>query len=103
MELTPALPRLDSQPESKVAEVVRHAGSVIGIDLGTANSAAAWVKGTKPMIIPSREGYGTLPSMVAIDEKGRLLVGHPAKGQLLRNPINTVYGAKRLIGRAFHS
>jgi molecular chaperone DnaK len=76
---------------------------VIGIDLGTTNSAAAWMHGGKPMIIPSREGYNTVPSVFAVDDGGRLLVGHPAKGQLLKNPRNTVYGAKRLIGRAFHS
>ena len=78
-------------------------GPMIGIDLGTTNSAAAVVKDGKPFVIPSREGYNTIPSIVAINEKGRVIVGHPAKGQLLINPKNTVYGAKRLVGRQFSS
>ena len=78
-------------------------GPMIGIDLGTTNSCAAVVKDKKPFVIPSREGYNTIPSIVAINEKGRVIVGHPAKGQLLINPKNTVYGAKRLVGRQFSS
>ena len=78
-------------------------GPMIGIDLGTTNSAAAVVKDGKPFVIPSREGYNTIPSIVAINEKGKVIVGHPAKGQLLINPRNTVYGAKRLVGRQFSS
>jgi molecular chaperone DnaK len=78
-------------------------GPMIGIDLGTTNSAAAVVKDGKPIVIPSREGYNTIPSIVALNEKGKVIVGHPAKGQLLINPRNTVYGAKRLVGRQFSS
>ncbi|MBL0278581.1 MAG: Hsp70 family protein [Anaeromyxobacter sp.] len=76
---------------------------IIGIDLGTTNSAAAVVKGGKPFIIPSREGYSTIPSVVAVSEKGGLIVGHVARDRLLVNPRGTVHGAKRLIGRQFHS
>jgi molecular chaperone DnaK len=61
------------------------------------------VRDGKPMIIPSREGYNTIPSIFALSEKGKLIVGHPAKSQLLINPRNTVVGAKRLIGRLFTS
>jgi molecular chaperone DnaK len=78
-------------------------GPIIGIDLGTTNSCAAVVKEGKPFIIPSREGYNTIPSVVAMSDKSRLLVGHPARGQMLINPKNTVYGAKRLVGRQFKS
>jgi molecular chaperone DnaK len=78
-------------------------GPIIGIDLGTTNSCAAVVKEGKPFIIPSREGYNTIPSVVAVSDKGKLLVGHPARGQMLINPGNTVYGAKRLVGRQFKS
>jgi molecular chaperone DnaK len=81
----------------------RSSGPVIGIDLGTTNSCAAVVKDGKPFVIPSREGYNTIPSVVALSDKGKLMVGHPARGQLLINPRNTVYGAKRLIGRQFKS
>ncbi|HZX65885.1 MAG TPA: Hsp70 family protein [Myxococcales bacterium] len=77
--------------------------SVIGIDLGTTNACAAVVKDGKPMVIPSREGYPTIPSIVAYNEKGKFIVGHPAKSQLLINPRNTVVGAKRLVGRPFSS
>ena len=78
-------------------------GPIIGIDLGTTNSCAAVVKDGKAFIIPSREGYNTIPSVVAVSDKGKLLVGHPARGQMLINPKNTVYGAKRLVGRQFKS
>jgi molecular chaperone DnaK len=78
-------------------------GRIIGIDLGTTNSAAAVVKEGKPFIIPSREGYNTIPSVVALNDKGKMMVGHQAKGQLLINPRYTVYGFKRLVGRQFKS
>ncbi len=78
-------------------------GPIIGIDLGTTNSCAAVVKDGKPFVIPSREGYNTIPSVVALSDKGKLMVGHPARSQLLINPRNTVYGAKRLIGRQYKS
>src|SRR5207248_916916 len=78
-------------------------GRIIGIDLGTTNSAAAVVKEGKPFIIPSREGYNTIPSVVALNERGNIIVGHQAKGQLLINPKSTVYGFKRLVGRQFRS
>jgi molecular chaperone DnaK len=78
-------------------------GRIIGIDLGTTNSAAAVVKEGKPFIIPSREGYNTIPSVVALNEKGNIIVGHQAKSQLLINPKTTVYGFKRLVGRQFRS
>jgi len=76
---------------------------VIGIDLGTTNSCAAVVINGKPRIIPSRRGYNTIPSVVAYSEQGKLLVGHEAKAQLELNPVNTVYGSKRLVGRHFGS
>jgi molecular chaperone DnaK len=78
-------------------------GPIIGIDLGTTNSCAAVVQRGKPLVIPSREGYNTIPSIVALNDKNKFIIGHPAKSQLLINPHNTVYGAKRLIGRQFAS
>jgi len=77
--------------------------AVIGIDLGTSNSCAAVVRNGKPYVIPSREGYNVVPSMVALNQRNRIVVGQNAKGQLLFNPQHTVYGAKRLVGRAFDS
>jgi molecular chaperone DnaK len=81
--------------------VTRRSRAVIGIDLGTSNSCAAIVKNGRPYVIPSREGYNVVPSMVALNQRLKLIVGHNAKGQLLFNPRNTVYGAKRLVGRSF--
>jgi molecular chaperone DnaK len=78
-------------------------GPIIGIDLGTTNSCVAYVRDGKPQVLPSREGHRTVPSIIALSSRGKLLVGHPAKGQLLTNPKLTVYGAKRLVGRAFES
>jgi molecular chaperone DnaK len=75
----------------------------IGIDLGTSNSCAAVVQNGRPRVIPSRDGYNTTPSMVALNQRNRVVVGRNAKGQLLFNPSHTVHGAKRLVGRAFDS
>ena len=72
---------------------------VIGIDLGTTNSCVATVEGGVPKVIANKGGYKTTPSMVAISESGRRLVGHIAKRQAITNAANTVYAAKRLIGR----
>ena len=76
---------------------------VIGIDLGTTNSCVAVIDGGKPVVIPNAGGYKTTPSMFAISEDGKRLVGHLAKRQAITNSSNTVYAAKRLIGRRFDS
>ncbi len=76
---------------------------VIGIDLGTTNSCVAIVEDGVPKVIPNRGGYRTMPSMVAITEAGKRLVGHIAKRQSITNAENTVYAAKRLIGRKWAS
>jgi len=75
----------------------------VGIDLGTTNCCVAVAEGGKARILASRQGWGTVPSVVAFDAHGRLLVGDPAKSQMVVNPRNTVYGSKRLMGRAFLS
>jgi molecular chaperone DnaK len=79
------------------------AEKVIGIDLGTTNSCVAVVEDGTPVVIPNRGGYKTTPSMVAIAENGKRLVGHIAKRQAITNAENTVYAAKRLIGRKWGS
>ena len=76
---------------------------VIGIDLGTTNSCVGIVENSVPTVIPNRGGYKTTPSMVAITEAGKRLVGHIAKRQAITNAENTVYAAKRLIGRKWSS
>lgn len=76
---------------------------VIGIDLGTTNSCVAFVDNGTPVVIPNRGGYKTTPSMVAVTEAGKRLVGHIAKRQAITNAENTVSAAKRLIGRKWTS
>src|SRR4051812_9523586 len=77
---------------------------IIGIDLGTTNSCAAIVEGDGNVkLIPYKGGEYTIPSIFAIDDKGNELIGYEAKRQWQLNPRNTVYGAKRLVGRAYKS
>ncbi|MBB1558180.1 molecular chaperone DnaK [Candidatus Saccharibacteria bacterium] len=76
-------------------------GKTIGIDLGTTNSAFAYLIAGKPEVITNAEGNRTTPSVVAINKKGERLVGQVAQRQRVTNPKNTIYGVKRLIGRKF--
>ncbi|MBN9682237.1 MULTISPECIES: molecular chaperone DnaK [unclassified Corallococcus] len=76
---------------------------VIGIDLGTTNSCVAVMEGGEPVVIPNSEGSRTTPSMVGFTDSGERLVGQIAKRQAITNPENTVFAAKRLIGRKFDS
>jgi len=74
---------------------------IIGIDLGTTNSCVAIMEGGEPVVIPNSEGARTTPSVVAFAKNGERLVGQAAKRQAVTNPRNTVFSAKRLIGRKF--
>ncbi|KAF7509633.1 hypothetical protein GJ744_007671 [Endocarpon pusillum] len=76
-------------------------GQVIGIDLGTTNSAVAVMEGKQPRIIENSEGARTTPSVVAFAQDGERLVGISAKRQAVVNPENTLFATKRLIGRKF--
>ena len=76
---------------------------IIGIDLGTTNSCAAIVEGSAVKLIPYKGGEFIIPSIFAIDDKGNELIGHEAKRQWQLNPRNTVYAAKRLVGRSYSS
>ena len=76
---------------------------VIGIDLGTTNSCVSLLEGDAATVIPNRGGYKTTPSIVAVTEAGKRLVGHIAKRQAITNAENTVHAAKRLIGRKWDS
>lgn len=76
-------------------------GKIIGIDLGTTNSCVAVMEGNQPKVIENSEGARTTPSIIAYQEDGEILVGAPAKRQAVTNPKNTIYAAKRLIGRKF--
>ena len=77
--------------------------TVIGIDLGTTNSCVAIVEDGKAAVIPNSEGSRTTPSIVALTDSEEWLVGQVAKRQAVTNPQNTVYAAKRLMGRRFDS
>lgn len=74
---------------------------IIGIDLGTTNSAVAFVEGGQPQIIENSEGARTTPSIVAVSKTGERLVGLLARRQAVTNPKNTVYGIKRFIGHSY--
>jgi len=76
-------------------------GKVIGIDLGTTNSAMAVLEGGEPTIIPNSEGGRTTPSVVAFSKSGERLVGTVARRQAVTNPENTVFSIKRFVGRKF--
>jgi len=76
-------------------------GKIIGIDLGTTNSCVAIMEGNTTRVIENSEGARTTPSIIAYQEDGEILVGASAKRQAVTNPKNTVYAAKRLIGRKF--
>lgn len=76
-------------------------GKIIGIDLGTTNSAFAYMVAGKPEVIANAEGNRTTPSVVAITKKGERIVGQVAQRQRVTNAKNTIYGVKRLIGRKF--
>lgn len=74
---------------------------VIGIDLGTTNSAMAVFEGNEGKIIANKEGKNTTPSIVAFTDKGEILVGEPAKRQAITNPQKTIYSIKRIMGLMF--
>ncbi|MDH1703971.1 MULTISPECIES: molecular chaperone DnaK [Comamonas] len=76
-------------------------GKIIGIDLGTTNSCVAIMEGNTTKVIENSEGARTTPSIIAYQEDGEILVGASAKRQAVTNPKNTIYAAKRLIGRKF--
>ena len=74
---------------------------ILGIDLGTTNSCMAVMEGGEPMVLENSEGARTTPSVVAFSKSGERLVGQAAKRQAVTNPKNTIFSAKRLIGRKF--
>ncbi|MBN1221341.1 MAG: molecular chaperone DnaK [Anaerolineae bacterium] len=77
-------------------------GKIIGIDLGTTNSAMAVMEGGEPVIIPNAEGNRTTPSVVAVNPKtGERMVGQVAKRQAVTNPENTIFSIKRFMGRKY--
>src|SRR3990167_3849643 len=76
-------------------------GKILGIDLGTTNSAMAIIEGGQPKILENSEGNRTTPSMIALTKSGERLVGQTAKRQAVTNAENTIFSVKRLIGRRY--
>ena len=74
---------------------------ILGIDLGTTNSCMSVMDGGEPVVLENSEGARTTPSVVAFAKNGERLVGQAAKRQAVTNPKNTIFSAKRLIGRKF--
>lgn len=77
-------------------------GKVLGIDLGTTNSAMSVFEGNEARIIANKEGKNTTPSVVAFSSKGEILVGEAAKRQAITNPLKTIYSIKRIMGLMFN-
>ena len=74
---------------------------IIGIDLGTTNSCVSVMEAGKPTVITNSEGGRTTPSIVAFSSDGETLIGSPAKRQAVFYPVNTIFSAKRFIGRTY--
>ncbi|HUK87671.1 MAG TPA: Hsp70 family protein, partial [Terriglobales bacterium] len=72
---------------------------IVGIDLGTTNSLVAYMEGSRPVVIPGEDGSNLVPSVVALDERGEILVGNAARRYLIETPERAVYSIKRLMGR----
>jgi molecular chaperone DnaK len=72
---------------------------IIGIDLGTTNSLVAFMQGESPVVIPGEDGSNLVPSVVALDGQGRIIVGNAARKYLIETPERSVYSIKRLMGR----
>ncbi len=72
---------------------------IVGIDLGTTNSLVAYMEGDRPVVIPGDDGANLVPSIVALDPKGKIVVGNAARKHLIATPERAVYSVKRLMGR----
>ncbi|MFZ5446672.1 MAG: TIGR02266 family protein [Myxococcota bacterium] len=102
-EPPPPAPATQGPVYLKDVKAAEATGAVIGIDLGTTNSAVAVLTKGRPIILTSKDGYNTIPSVVALTAQNRLLIGHRAKSQLVLNPTQSIFGAKRLVGREYDS
>ncbi|QSQ12820.1 TIGR02266 family protein [Myxococcus landrumensis] len=106
--VAPTAPALDERGLPKTVFLpppghIAGTGPVIGIDLGTTNSCVALLSNGRPIVLRSREGYNTIPSVISLNNQSKLLVSHRAKNQLVLRPQHTIYGAKRLVGRPYDS
>jgi molecular chaperone DnaK len=74
---------------------------IVGIDLGTTNSLVAYMEGDRPVVIPGEDGTNLVPSIVALDQAGQIVVGNAARKHLIETPERAVYSIKRLMGRGY--
>src|SRR5579862_3390144 len=72
---------------------------IVGIDLGTTNSLVAFMQGESPVVIPGEDGLNLVPSVVALDREGQIIVGNAARKYLIETPEYAAYSIKRLMGR----
>src|SRR6516165_10165113 len=72
---------------------------IVGIDLGTTNSLVTYMEGDRPVVIPGEDGSNLVPSVVAFEADGRVLVGNAARNALIETPERAIYSVKRLMGR----
>src|SRR5260370_7092985 len=72
---------------------------IVGIDLGTTNSLVAFMPGASPVVIPGEDGVNLVPSVVALDENEKIIVGNAARKYLIETPERSLYSIKRLMGR----
>ncbi|MGH9649387.1 MAG: Hsp70 family protein, partial [Terriglobales bacterium] len=72
---------------------------IVGIDLGTTNSLVAFMAGETPVVIPGEDGANLVPSLVALDESGEIIIGNAARKHLIETPERAIYSVKRLMGR----
>jgi molecular chaperone DnaK len=100
-QTVPAPPPDDDIAPQVEPLAVKRTGVIIGIDLGTTNTCAAYVVDKRPKIIPGRTGTSTIPSMITFDPDGTFHVGQRALDRHVLYPLRTVYGSKRLVGRTF--
>jgi molecular chaperone DnaK len=103
-EAVQAAPEEADEPAPQIEPLpVRRTGVIIGIDLGTTNTCASYVMDGRPQIIPGRTGTNTIPSMVTFDADGTCYVGQRAADRQVLQPLRTVYGSKRLVGRTYRN
>src|SRR5271165_1854253 len=99
--------KVGSRQEGKINSEQRKAKSerrmtnerIVGIDLGTTNSLVAYMEGASPVVIPGEDGLNLVPSVIALDENGQIIVGNAARRYLIETPDRAVYSVKRLMGR----
>src|SRR5438874_12821506 len=93
------IPRFARNDSAQTIMAGNNTERVVGIDLGTTNSLVAFMEGDRPVVIPGEDGVSLVPSVVALDERGPIVVGNSARKCLIETPERAVYSIKRLMGR----